>query len=144
LTGHTHLFLTSLCWPEAEQDRHFNGLFAPELLLAVAESPDQARFDGRTGRLEKIWRAVLRPFATLVIPVLTATRNCADAINAGRVPGPRILAAGRKLVARGAGYVRNLNPALAEAILQQEFLLLDGGPDRPGRRSARMCSRTLT
>lgn len=48
-----------------------------------------------------------------------------DAINAGRVPGPRILAAGRKLITRGS-YVQNLNPALAEAILQQEFLLIDG------------------
>ena len=48
-----------------------------------------------------------------------------DAINAGRVPGPRILASGRKLIAQGA-YVQNLNPALADAILQQEFLLIDG------------------
>ena len=48
-----------------------------------------------------------------------------DAINAGRVPGPRILASGRKLITRGE-YVQNLNPALADAILQQEFLLIDG------------------
>jgi imidazolonepropionase-like amidohydrolase len=48
-----------------------------------------------------------------------------DAINAGRVPGPRILASGRKLILRGS-YVQNLNPALAESILQQEFLLIDG------------------
>ena len=38
-----------------------------------------------------------------------------DAINAGRVPGPRILASGRKLMALGS-YIQNLNPALAEAI----------------------------
>jgi imidazolonepropionase-like amidohydrolase len=48
-----------------------------------------------------------------------------DAINAGRVPGPRILASGRKLITRGS-YVQNLNPALADAILEQEFLLIDG------------------
>jgi len=48
-----------------------------------------------------------------------------DAINAGRVPGPRILASGRKLITRGE-YVQNLNPALADVILQQEFLLIDG------------------
>ena len=48
-----------------------------------------------------------------------------DAINAGRVPGPRILASGRKLITRGE-YVQNLNPALADAIVQQEFLLIDG------------------
>jgi imidazolonepropionase-like amidohydrolase len=43
-----------------------------------------------------------------------------DAINAGNVPGPRILASGRKLTAPGA-YVQNLNPALALAIVEQEF-----------------------
>jgi imidazolonepropionase-like amidohydrolase len=48
-----------------------------------------------------------------------------DAIDAGRVPGPRVLASGRKLITRG-DYVQNLNPALSDAILQQEFLLIDG------------------
>src|ERR1700689_3910248 len=48
------------------------------------------------------------------------------AINAGRVPGPRILASGRKLETHGETYVQDLNPALADAILQQEFLLFDG------------------
>jgi imidazolonepropionase-like amidohydrolase len=48
-----------------------------------------------------------------------------DAINAGRLVGPRILASGRKLITRG-DYIQNLNPALADAILQQEFLLIDG------------------
>ena len=55
-----------------------------------------------------------------------------DAINAGRVPGPRILASGRKLITRGE-YVQNLNPALTDAILQQEFLFIEG-PD--GARQA--------
>src|SRR5262249_39699805 len=50
-----------------------------------------------------------------------------DAINAHRIVGPRILASGRKLIAQGS-YLQNLNPALADSILQQEFLLLDG-PD---------------
>jgi imidazolonepropionase-like amidohydrolase len=48
-----------------------------------------------------------------------------DAINAGRVVGPRLLASARKLITRG-DYLQNLNPALADAILQQEFLLIDG------------------
>ncbi|HEY6129251.1 MAG TPA: amidohydrolase family protein [Candidatus Acidoferrum sp.] len=43
----------------------------------------------------------------------------------GRVPGPTILASGRKLITRGS-YLQNLNPALSDAILQQEFLLIDG------------------
>jgi imidazolonepropionase-like amidohydrolase len=48
-----------------------------------------------------------------------------NAINAGRLPGPRILASGRKLILRGS-YVQSLNPALADAILDQEFLFIDG------------------
>src|SRR6476661_3864832 len=47
-----------------------------------------------------------------------------DAINAGRVPGPRMLATGRKLIAPGA-YLQSLNAALAEPIVQQEFLTID-------------------
>ena len=53
-----------------------------------------------------------------------------DAINAGRVSGPRILATGRKLIAPGA-YIQSLNPALAGPIVQQEFLT-----DRPPRSGA--------
>jgi imidazolonepropionase-like amidohydrolase len=50
-----------------------------------------------------------------------------DAINAGRVPGPRILASGRKLAQQEKnGYIQNLNPALADAILQQEFRSFTG------------------
>ena len=51
--------------------------------------------------------------------------NCATRSMPGRVVGPRILASGRKLITQGS-YVQNLNPALADAILQQEFLLIDG------------------
>ena len=59
-----------------------------------------------------------------------------DAFNAGRVVGPRILAAGRKLITRGE-YVQNLNPALADTILQQEFLLIDGRTDRSNDKPLR-------
>jgi imidazolonepropionase-like amidohydrolase len=48
-----------------------------------------------------------------------------DAINAARVAGPRILAAGRKLVQPG-GYLQGLNPSLADAVEQQEFLEING------------------
>jgi imidazolonepropionase-like amidohydrolase len=50
-----------------------------------------------------------------------------DAINAGRVPGPRILASGRKLMS--VGYLQSLNPALADSIMQQEFLRVES-PDQ--------------
>jgi imidazolonepropionase-like amidohydrolase len=48
-----------------------------------------------------------------------------DAINAGRLTGPRILASGRKLILRGS-YLQSLSPTLADAILDQEFLFIDG------------------
>jgi imidazolonepropionase-like amidohydrolase len=50
-----------------------------------------------------------------------------DAINAGRVPGPRILGSGRKLMAPGS-YLQSLNSAVAELVMQQEFLRIEG-PD---------------
>jgi imidazolonepropionase-like amidohydrolase len=48
-----------------------------------------------------------------------------DAIDAGDIPGPRILAAGRKLIGR-ASYVRSLNAVLAPGILAQDFLEIAG------------------
>jgi len=50
-----------------------------------------------------------------------------DAINQGWVPGPRISASCRKLVPPG-GQALALNPAVAEPILEQEFLQI-GSPD---------------
>jgi imidazolonepropionase-like amidohydrolase len=50
-----------------------------------------------------------------------------DAINQGWVPGPRVLASCRKLTPPG-GQALTLNPAVAESILQQEFLQV-GSPD---------------
>jgi imidazolonepropionase-like amidohydrolase len=57
-----------------------------------------------------------------------------DAIDAGRLLGPRVLAAGRKLTPPG-GQALSLNPAVAEAILQQEFLQVES-PDA-ARRAVR-------
>lgn len=51
-----------------------------------------------------------------------------DAINAGWVPGPRIVAAGRKLTPPGGQAVR-LNPAVADVILEQEFLQVSGADE---------------
>jgi imidazolonepropionase-like amidohydrolase len=57
-----------------------------------------------------------------------------DAINAGWVPGPRIQASCRKLTPPGGQAVR-LNPAIAQKIIDLEFLSV-GGPDE-GRRAVR-------
>jgi imidazolonepropionase-like amidohydrolase len=115
--------------PEAEQDRHYNGLFAPELLLAIVESPTKRALMAAQSAREDL-ESGITTVRNLGHSGIDGDTELRDAINAGRIPGPRILAAGRKLVARGSGYVHNLNPALADAILQQEFLLLDGGADR--------------
>jgi imidazolonepropionase-like amidohydrolase len=129
IDGHTHLFLDVIVLPEAEQDRHYNGLFSPELLLAIVESPNK-RFSIGAQHAREDLESGITTVRSLGHSGVDGDTDLRDAIIAGRLPGPRILACGRKLVARGSGYVRNLNPALAEAILQQEFLLLDGGADR--------------
>src|SRR6202158_2055581 len=124
IDSHTHLFLNVIPPPEAEQDRHNNGLFAPELLLAIVESPTKRALLGAQN-----WRESLHGGITTVRNLghsgIDGDTELRDAINAGRVPGPRILASARKLITRG-DYVQKLNPALAESILQQEFLLIDG------------------
>ena len=124
IDGHTHLFLDIIAPSEAEIDRHSNGFFAPGMLLAVVESPSK-----RALIAAKLAREDLESGITTVRNLghsgIDGDTELRDAINAGRVPGPRILASGRKLITRGE-YVQNLNPALADAILQQEFLLIDG------------------
>jgi imidazolonepropionase-like amidohydrolase len=124
IDGHTHLFLDVIVSNETEQDRHWNGLFAPAMLLAIVESPSK-----RVLMAAQLAREDLESGITTVRNLghsgIDGDTELRDAINAGRVPGPRILASGRKLITRGS-YVQNLNPALADAILQQEFLLIDG------------------
>ena len=128
IDSHTHLFLDIIVPPEAEQDRHPNGLFAPGMLLAIVESPTKRAFVGAQAAREDLESGIttLRNLGHSGIDGDTELR---DAINAGRVPGPRILAAGRKLITRGL-YVQGLNPGLADAIIRQEFLVLDGGVDQ--------------
>jgi imidazolonepropionase-like amidohydrolase len=125
--SHAHLFLDIVVPPEEELERHANGEFAPGLLLAIVESPSK-----RALMAAQLAREDLESGFTTVRNLghsgIDGDTELRDAINAGRIPGPRILASGRKLIAQGS-YVQNLNPALADAILQQEFLLLDS-PDR--------------
>jgi imidazolonepropionase-like amidohydrolase len=122
--GHTHLLLDVVVPPEAEMRRHENGLFAPGLLLAVVESPSKRALMGAQLAREDL-ESGITTVRNLGHSGIDGDTELRDAIKAGRMPGPRILASGRKLIARGS-YVQNLNPALTEAILQQEFLLVDG------------------
>jgi len=133
IDSHTHLLLDVIVPPEAESARHFNGDFAPGLLLAIVESPTKRVLLGAQMAREDLESGftTVRNLGHSGIDGDVALR---DAINAGRVPGPRILASGRKLAQNGKdGYLQSLNPALAKAILQQEFLEVTG-PD--GARQA--------
>jgi imidazolonepropionase-like amidohydrolase len=124
IDGHTHLFLDIIVPPEEEMSRHSNALFATGLLLAVVESPSK-----RALMAAQLARDDLESGITTVRNLghsgIDGDTELRDAIKAGRIQGPRILASGRKLITRGS-YLQNLNPALSDAILQQEFLLIDG------------------
>jgi imidazolonepropionase-like amidohydrolase len=124
IDGHTHLFMDIVILPEVEQDRHSNGLYAPAQLLAIVESPSKRTLLGAQMAREDL-ESGITTVRNLGHSGIDGDTELRDAINAGRVPGPRILASARKLITRGE-YVQNLNPALAESILQQEFLLIDG------------------
>lgn len=124
IDAHTHLFLDIIVPPEKEMSRHWNGLFAPGMLLAIVESPTKRAFLGAQMAREDL-ESGITTVRNLGHSGIDGDTELRDAIDAGRVLGPRILASARKLITRGS-YVQNLNPALAEAILQQEFLLIDG------------------
>ena len=126
IDGHTHLLLDVIVPQEAQVKRiTYNGEFGPGQLLGVAGMTPSARvlLGAQLARED-------------LVSGFTTVRNVGhsgidgdvtlrDAINAGRVPGPRLLASGRKIIAAG-DYVQSLNPAVAAAIAEQEFLFLDG------------------
>jgi imidazolonepropionase-like amidohydrolase len=124
IDGHTHLFLDIVVPPEAEMQRRLNPLFAPGQLLAIVESPTKRAFIGAQSAREDL-ESGITTVRNLGHSGIDGDTELRDAINTGHIPGPRILASGRKLITRGS-YLQNLNPALADAILQQEFLLIDG------------------
>src|SRR5215471_298293 len=121
IDSHTHLLLDVIPPTEPEIKRLHNGEFLPGQLMAVVMMTPGERvlMGARLARedLESGFTTV-RNLGHSGIDGDVALR---DAINAGRVPGPRILASGRKLTARG-GYFQSLNPAVARPIIQQEFL----------------------
>jgi imidazolonepropionase-like amidohydrolase len=127
IDGHTHLLLDVVLPPEAERARRYNGTFVPDLLLAIVESPSKRVLLGAQHAREYL-ESGITTVRNLGHSGIDGDTELRDAINAGRVPGPRIVASARKLVTRSS-YVQSLNPALTDAILQQEFLLIDG-PDR--------------
>src|ERR1700733_5957831 len=133
IDSHTHLLMDIVVPPEVEQARHSNGLFAPELLLAIVESPTKRALLGAQMAREDL-ESGITTVRNLGHSGIDGDTELRDAINAGRVPGPRMLASGRKLITRGE-YVQNLNPALTDVILQQEFLFIEG--PNGGRQAVR-------
>jgi imidazolonepropionase-like amidohydrolase len=133
IDSHTHLLLDVVVPPESEINRRSNGMFVPGLLLAITMSPSARVLLGAQLAREDLESGftTVRNLGHSGIDGDVALR---DAINAGRVTGPRMLATGRKLIAPGA-YIQSLNAALAEPIVQQEFLTIDQ-PDQ-ARRAVR-------
>jgi imidazolonepropionase-like amidohydrolase len=135
IDGHTHLLLDVIVPQEAQVKRMtFNGEFEPALLLAVAGMTPSARV--LLGA--KLAREDLESGFTTVRNVghsgIDGDVALPDAINAGRVPGPRMLASGRKIIASG-DYIESLNPAVATSIAEQEFLYIDSADS--ARRAVR-------
>src|SRR5215471_16449236 len=124
IDSHTHLLVDPIAPAEVERARHYNGSFSPGLLLAIVESPSKRVLMGAQTAREDL-ESGITTVRNLGHSGIDGDTELRDAINAGRVPGPRLLASGRKLITRG-DYIQSLNPALADAILEQEFLLIDG------------------
>src|SRR5499427_6363141 len=124
IDSHTHLLVDPIAPAEVERARHYNGAFAPDLLLAIVESPNKRVLLGAQTAREDL-ESGITTVRNLGHSGIDGDTELRDAINAGRLVGPRILASARKLITRSS-YIQSLNPALAEAILQQEFLLIDG------------------
>jgi imidazolonepropionase-like amidohydrolase len=133
IDSHTHLLLDVVVPAEAERTRRYNGDFAPGLLLAITMSPSQRVLLGAQLAREDL-ESGFTTVRNLGHSGVDGDAALRDAINAGRVSGPRILASARKLIVRG-DYLQSLNPALADAILQQEFLMMDSPED--ARRAVR-------
>lgn len=134
IDSHTHLLLDVVVPAEAERIRRDNGDFVPGLLLAITMSPSRRVLLGAQLAREDLESGftTVRNLGHSGVDGDTALR---DAINAGRIIGPRILASARKLTVPG-DYVQSLNPALAEAIVDQEFLMIRSPDD--ARRAVRV------
>ncbi len=129
IDSHTHLLLNVSVPAEAEITRYW--AFVPGLLLAVAaKSPAERVLLGAQMAREDL-ESGFTTVRNLGHSGIDGDAALRDAINAGRVPGPRILAAARKLTTPG-GYFQALNPAVGDAIVQQEFLQV-ANPDEARR-----------
>ena len=127
IDSHTHLLMDDIVLPaEAERRRRYNGDYVPAQILAIVESPSKRVLVGAQMAREDL-ESGITTVRNLGHSGIDGDVTLRDAINAERLVGPRILASGRKLAQQEKnGYVQSLNPALAKAILQQEFLGFTG------------------
>jgi len=123
IDSHTHLLLDVVVPPESEINRRSNGMFIPGLLLAIAMSPSARVLLGAQLAREDL-ESGFTTVRNLGHSGIDGDVALGDAINAGRISGPRMLASGRKVIAPGA-YIQSFNAALAEPIVRQEFLTID-------------------
>jgi len=108
IDGHTHLFLDIVVPPEAEMQRRLNPLFAPGQLLAIVESPTKRAFIGAQSAREDLDSGITT-VRNLGHSGIDGDTELRDAINMGHIPGPRILASGRKhRAAEADAYQRDL------------------------------------
>ncbi len=106
----------------------------PNILLAVAGmSPARRALAGAANAREDL-EAGFTTVRNVGHSGVDGDAALRDAINAGWVPGPRILAATRKITPPGGQAVR-LEPALSKSIVEQEFLPVSGTEE--ARRAVR-------
>jgi len=126
IDSYTHLLLNVIVPAEPEIARYW--AFVPALLLAVAaKSPAERVLLGAQMAREDL-ESGFTTVRNLGHSGIDGDAALRDAIKAERVPGPRILAAARKLTPLG-GYFQALNPAVADSIVQQEFLQVGNADD---------------
>jgi imidazolonepropionase-like amidohydrolase len=131
IDAHTHLLLDVVVPPTADSMRRFNGDFVADLVLAIVESPSKRVLLGAQMAREDL-ESGFTTVRNLGHSGIDGDTSLRDAINAGRIPGPRILASGRKITSLG-NYIQSLNPALADSILHQELFEVSNLED--GRRA---------
>src|ERR1051326_4054958 len=95
IDSHTHLLIDPIPPAEAEIVRHYNGNFAPDLLLTIIESPEKRVLLGAQFAREDL-EAGFTTVRNLGHSGIDGDCALRDAINAGRVPGPAILPPGAR------------------------------------------------
>jgi len=93
IDSHTHLLMDIVLPAEAERARRLNGGYAPAQLLAIVESPSKRVLLGAQMAREDL-ESGITTVRNLGHSGIDGDTELRDAINAGRVPGPRILASG--------------------------------------------------